>query len=201
MSNYAKSQGNYHHVSFTSPQCSFVELLRSLSQRVHPFFWHVNGDADQEDALHKFLNIEHSDYLLLLENCGYGDNVTKVMTAELADQVGKEYCEFSEYTVRKSTARSQRNYIRLGCKLENTNEIAKKVKNQFKKGELTVFPKKLVHTCRLNKTELQQLTSLIQAPLLNAMVKNEAEVKQTVEAEAEVKQFTRIASTYPKWSQ
>ena len=126
--------------------------------------------------------------MLLLENCGYGDNVTKVMTVKLAEAVGYEYCEFSEYTVRnKSTARSQRNYIRLGCKLENTNEIKKRVKNQFKKGELTVFPKKLIHTCRLNKNELRQFTALIQVPL--STLKNEGreeveqEVNQTVQAE------------------
>ena len=160
MSKYAKSQINLHPVSSTSPQRSFVELLRSLSQRVHPFWWHVNGDADHEDALHKFLNIEHSQYLLVMENCGYGDNVTKGMTVELAEAVGKAFCEFSEYTVRKSTSRSQRNYIRLGCKVENTNEIPKRVKNQLKKGKLMVFPKKLIHTCRLNKNELRQLTSI-----------------------------------------
>jgi len=165
MSNYALSQIDCRRGSSTLLQHSFVELLRSLSQRIHPFFWHVNGESDQEDALCNFLNIEHSQYLLLLEYCGYGDVLTKVSTSELAEIVGKEYCEFSEYTLRKAKTRSTRWYIRLGCKTRNTNEVKEKVKNQFKKGELAVFPKKLIHTCRLNKNELSKINSLTWIPL------------------------------------
>jgi hypothetical protein len=81
---------------------------------------------DQSDSLCQFLN-EHSNYLTLLDNCcGYGSIITKsyVQEAQLAEVVGKEYCELSKYTVfppRKP--RSQHTYLCLRCKKESTDKI------------------------------------------------------------------------------
>ncbi len=131
------------HASSKIAKDTFIALLRWLSQRVHPYFWDVNGSIDQCDSLCHFLHIkDHSDYLVLLENCGFGTSITKACAAQLAELVGKDSSEFSEYTVyQPGKPRSTRSYLRLGSKNKNTNEIITKVKKQFKKGELIIFPK------------------------------------------------------------
>jgi hypothetical protein len=94
--------------------------------------------------------------------------MTKFCAVQLAEVAGKEYCEFSEYTVYPpGKPHSRRSYLRLGCKKENTDEIQKKVKEQFKKGELTTVPKSVIHMCRLNKDEIRQMASLIETSLSN----------------------------------
>jgi hypothetical protein len=169
MSQYTSWQGDGDHDSSILAKDTLVALLRSLSQRVHPYFWDVNGTIDQCDSLCHFLNInERFNYLTLLENCGYGAIMTKFCAVQLAEMVGKEYCEFSEYTVYPpGKPRSRRCYLRLGCKKENADEIQKKVKEQFKKGELATVPKSVIHTCRLNKDEIRQMASLIEISLSN----------------------------------
>jgi hypothetical protein len=126
-----------------------------------------------------FLHINnHSDYLVLLENCGFGTSITKACAAQLAELVGKDSSEFSEYTVyQPGKPRSTRSYLRLGSKNKNTNEIITKVKKQFKKGELIIFPKSVIHTCRLNKDEMGQLASLIETSLSHEKPANEDEEK------------------------
>jgi hypothetical protein len=116
--------------------------------------------------------------LVLLENCGFGTSITKACAAQLAELVGKESSEFSKYTVyQPGKPRSTRSYLRLGSKNENTNEIITKVKKQFKKGELIIFPKTVIHTCRLNKNEMGQLASLIETSLSHEKPVNEDEEK------------------------
>jgi hypothetical protein len=65
--------------------------------------------------------------------------------AQLVEVMGKEYCEFSEYTVYPpGKPCSRHSYLHL--KKENTDKIKKKVKEQFKKGKLTIVFLKVLST-------------------------------------------------------
>jgi hypothetical protein len=100
MSQYTDVDGDGRDASSKIAKDTFIALLRSLSRRVHPYFWDVNGSIDQCDSLCHFLHIkDHSDYLVLLENCGVGTSITKACEAQLASLVGKDSSKFSEYTV------------------------------------------------------------------------------------------------------
>jgi hypothetical protein len=163
MFQYSSWQGDGDHDSSILAKDTLVALLRSLSQRVHPYFWDVNGTIDRCDYMCHFLNInERFNYLTLLENCGYGAIMTKFCALQLAEVVGKEYSEFSEYTVYPpGKPRSRRSYLRLGCKKENTDEIQKKVKEQFKKGELTTVPKSQSLLANLTILDSNQESTLL----------------------------------------
>jgi hypothetical protein len=89
MSQYTSVQGDSHHDSSIIAKDTLVALLRSLSRRIHPYsFWDVNGTIDQCDSLCHFLNInKNSNYVTLLDNCGYGAIITKFCAAQLAEVV------------------------------------------------------------------------------------------------------------------
>ncbi len=83
MYQYTPVQGDCHHVRVIQFRKRHLSCIVEIPfSTVHPYFCDVNGTIDQCDSLWHFLNINgHSNYLTLLDNCGYGASITKICAA------------------------------------------------------------------------------------------------------------------------